>query len=272
MTSADASSNPNAPLPPDTPLHTLNPTQRFSDRASDYRRARPDYAPLAFEAMLTHADPASAATADIGAGTGISTRQLAARLQPGSRIFAIEPNPAMRSAGQADSHPLIDWRDGTGESTGLPSASLDLLLCAQAFHWLRPAEAFAEFHRLLKPTGRFALLNNDRDLSSPVTRTYGRLMREASDNHPAETRHDAHIPIYFTPLFRVIDTNAFSHAQRLTLDGLIARARSSSYCPTAGPKWDRLVEGLTSLHREHADDTGHVRLAYITGLYLAEPV
>lgn len=253
------------------PLHAMNPTARFSDRADDYRRFRPDYAPPAFDAMLAHTDRASAVVADVGAGTGISTRQVAACLAPGARVLAIEPNPAMRSAGQADPHPLVEWRDGTAESTGLPPASVDLILCAQAFHWFRPAEAFPEFRRILRPGGRLALLNNDRDRSSPVTRDYGRLMREASDNHPAETRHDSHIPIYMTPLFRVADTGVFSHGQDLTLEGLLGRARSSSYCPTSGPKWEALARGLTDLHRAHADATGRLRLAYITALFLAEP-
>ena len=251
------------------PLHTMNPTARFADRAADYRLYRPDYAPAAIDALLEPLDPAKAVIADVGAGTGISTRQVAARLRPGARVLAIEPNPAMRDA--AEPHPLVEWRAGTGESTGLPAASVDLVLCAQAFHWFRAGEAFAEFRRILRPGGRLALLNNDRDRSSPVTRDYGRLMRDASDNHPAETRHDSHIPIYMTPLFRVADTGVFSHGQDLTLEGLLGRARSSSYCPTSGPKWESLARGLTDLHRAHADAAGRVRLAYITALFLAEP-
>ncbi|MBE9141178.1 hypothetical protein IQ254_28925 [Nodosilinea sp. LEGE 07088] len=60
------------------PLHTLNPLGRFSDRAADYARYRPSYPEGAIAAMLAdRGDPRSLVVADIGAGTGISSRLLA---------------------------------------------------------------------------------------------------------------------------------------------------------------------------------------------------
>jgi SAM-dependent methyltransferase len=121
-------------LPPDAALDRLDPTGRFTNRAEDYAKHRPSYPDAAIDAVLMGLGaPPDLVAADVGAGTGISSRALAAR---GLRVVAIEPNAAMRA--KAEPHPRVEWRDGTGERTGLPPASVDLVLCAQAFHWLDP--------------------------------------------------------------------------------------------------------------------------------------
>src|SRR5439155_1443196 len=103
--------------------------------------------------------------ADVGAGTGIASRQLAAH---GVRVLAVEPNAEMRAA--AIRHPGIEWRAGTAEATGLDSGIVGLVLCAQAFHWFRAQHALAEFSRILRPGGRLALMWNSRDRADPLTR------------------------------------------------------------------------------------------------------
>ena len=64
---------------------------------------------------------------------------------------------------QADAHPRVTFVDGKAEATGLESGSVDLVICAQAFHWFKPVEALAEFFRILKPGGRLVFLANERD-------------------------------------------------------------------------------------------------------------
>src|SRR3989442_3132520 len=121
-------------------LHRMNPTRRFGDRASDYRRYRPDYPAAAIDTILSGLlDPGRLRVADIGAGTGICSRLLAER---GVRLLAVEPNAEMRAA--AEAHARIEWRAGEAEATGLAVASLDLVVCAQAFHWFRQPEALEE--------------------------------------------------------------------------------------------------------------------------------
>ncbi len=140
------------------PLHERAPTTRFADRVRDYERARPSYPPDAVDAILEGL-PARPVCADIGAGTGIMTRLLAER---GARVHAIEPNEQMRTAAERASrarHADIRWHDTTGEKTGLPDASVDLVVCAQSYHWLEPKAACREFVRVLRPprTGRTGL-------------------------------------------------------------------------------------------------------------------
>lgn len=135
----------------------------FTGLAGDYAKFRPGYAPQVADAVLglLRRDPAGIDAADVGAGTGIWTRMLAAR---GLRsIVAVEPNDDMRDQGVTTSAGTgIEWRKGTAEATGLAEASVDLLTMASSFHWADFDRACAEFHRVLRPGGVFVALWNPR--------------------------------------------------------------------------------------------------------------
>jgi SAM-dependent methyltransferase len=248
----------------------MDPTGRFSDRADDYAKYRPSYPPEAISAIvdsLAPANPRTLTAADIGAGTGIFSRLLAAR---GVLVLAIEPNEAMRLA--AAPHANVDFRPGSAESTGLKDASVDLITCAQAFHWFKHDTSLPEFRRILKPTGKVSILWNDREHTDPMTAEYGRLILVASDNHlAAEDRGTCAEALEASPLFANIKIHYFRYEQPLDQQGLIGRALSASYCPKSGPKLDTLIDGLTDLHRRFADLKGIVRMVYCTRVYIAEP-
>src|SRR5262249_22138093 len=127
--------------------------------------------------------PAQLVAADVGAGTGISSRLLADR---GVRVIAVEPNAAMRAA--AEAHARVEWREGTAEATGLGTGSVGLVLCAQAFHWVRQEEALGEFARVLPRGGRIALMWNERDRADPLMTGYREAIRAIGGEHPAEMR------------------------------------------------------------------------------------
>jgi len=243
----------------------MNPLDRFSHRAGDYVNYRPSYPAGAIDSILQGLD--RPVVADIGAGTGIASRLLADR---GVRVLAIEPNGAMRTAAAA--HPLVEFRDGTAEATLLPDASVNLVVCCQAFHWFNPELCLPEFRRILKGTGRLALMWNDRDRSDSFTHSYSELVRVASDNHPAEKRVVSTEPLLNSPLFTNFRCHNFSYKQELDLTGLIGRAQSVSYLPGAGSVYQQLVYDLQLLHGDWVDGRGFVYLLYRTSLYLADPI
>lgn len=250
-----------------TPLHTMNPLSRFSDRAADYAKYRPSYPDQAIATLLEGlGNPSQLVAADIGAGTGISSRLLAER---GVRVLAIEPNASMREA--ASPHPLVEFRNGTAEATNLPDASVDLVTCFQAFHWFDPAPTLLEFHRILKPSGRLALVWNDRSQEDEFTQGYTRLVQIASNNHPAESRLISVDPLLASPLFPHVRYYAFAYQQELDLDALIGRALSVSYIPREGLAHQELISGLQELYNRACSDRGFVYLAYRTNVYLGEP-
>lgn len=251
-------------------LHQMQPTQRFSDRVADYVKYRPTYPVAAAEAVLAGLGPPERPTvADVGAGTGIFARVLAST---GARVIGIEPNAEMRVAAEGDGANAglrLEWRGGTAERTGLEDGSVDVVACAQSFHWFRADEALAEFARVLRPAGRAALVWNDRDARDALSAGYSRLIDEASDGHAAANDHTRPAALFESTLFAGSRELTFGHAQSLDLEGLIGRATSASYIPKHGPKLDALKVGLTSLFDRHQQG-GRVEMVYVTRVFVAD--
>ena len=90
--------------------------------------------------------------ADIGSGTGLSTRLF---LDHRNSVFAVKPNREMREAAERilESYPGFKSVDGSAEATGLTDHSVDLIVAGQAFHWFDGAKSRAEFRRILRPDG-----------------------------------------------------------------------------------------------------------------------
>lgn len=135
----------------------------FDGLAKQYAQYRPAYAPSVLNALagLLEKPFSEIDFVDVGAGTGIWTRMVASR---GCKsIIAIEPSDQMRAEGEATaSNFQIQWQSGTGEHTGLPSRSADVLSMASSFHWVDFEAATKEFSRVLRPGGYFVALWNPR--------------------------------------------------------------------------------------------------------------
>jgi SAM-dependent methyltransferase len=135
----------------------------FTGLAKDYSQHRPDYCPSVLKALLGLNDKKRAEIdfVDVGAGTGIWSRMVCGAGV--KTVTAIEPNDDMRANGIADSqHTAIRWLAGSAEVTGLPDGAADWLSMASSFHWANFDVATLEFHRVLRPGGRFTALWNPR--------------------------------------------------------------------------------------------------------------
>ncbi len=130
----------------------------FTDLAANYAQYRPGYSPLVRDTILSLL-PESPNVADVGSGTGIWSRMLAAG---GAKVTAVEPNDAMRTEGIRQSPADMLWVDAAAENTTLPSSQYDLVCMASSFHWPDFAQAVKEFDRISKPQGFFMALWNTR--------------------------------------------------------------------------------------------------------------
>jgi SAM-dependent methyltransferase len=229
--------------------------ERFGPRAQNYAAYRPEHAPAAVDAVLDGlGDPTPLVVADIGAGTGISSRLFAER---GATVIAVEPNASMRA--QAQSHPRIIWRDGSAEATGLPEQSVDLVVACQAFHWFATPVAMAEFARLARR--RIAMLQYERNERDAFTAAYGEIVRSyASDDTEAMRQRGLRFFEDFPGARLACEANS---AQRLDLPALLGRAASSSYLPAAGDMGERLAADLRALFDRYAID-GCVTMQLVT--------
>jgi SAM-dependent methyltransferase len=245
-------------------------TQRFTDRVADYVQYRPDYPPELIQTLVQETGLApDKQIADIGSGTGILTRLL---LETGCRVYAVEPNAAMRQAAEN----LLNDRPGflsvnaTAENTGLPDHCLDGITVAQAFHWFDRLATKQEFRRVLHSNGFIALIwNNWRAEQSSLLSDYAQLLESWGTDYQRVRRtnlDDAGIGQFFHPIpFRKF---TYANQQVFDYEGLQGRLLSSSYTPQAGhPKHLPMLENLQQLFARHQVN-GMVTFDYETVLYL----
>ena len=220
---------------------------------------------LVLDYLAAHCLPPAPRIVDIGAGTGISSRWLASR---GWSVLAIEPNDDMRSQAQAASDPSIRFQSGTGEHTGLAAASADAVVCCQAFHWLEPDAALAEFERILAPGGWTCLIWNERDNADPFTADFGAIIRASPESARTEDARQRAAHAFLTS-DRSLDKQKldFPHAQTLDEAGLLGRAFSMSHTPRSAEGKAKLGAELSAcFQRWRRED--RVTLRYTTSLYL----
>ena len=240
----------------------MHSTERFGDRAQAYAAHRPSYPDEAIDTVLEGlGDPSALEIADIGAGTGISSRLFADR---GAHVIAVEPNADMRLA--AADHPRVDWQAGTADRTGLADQSVDIVVACQAFHWFATPFAMSEMRRIARR--RAAMLQYERDEREPFTKAYGDIVRAYARDDTETMRMHALATFTHFPKSSVT-RSAFTAVQALDLDGLLGRAASASYLPNVGPESVSLRRDLTSIFERFESD-GRVELAMVTFVLVAD--
>ncbi len=123
----------------------------FSSFATRYADFRPHYPAALFDYLATLVDH-NTLVWDCAAGSGQATVDLAARFD---RVIATDASA--EQLGSAPRLKNVEYRVALAEQSGLPDSSVGLVTIAQALHWFRHAEFFAEVTRVLKPGGYLAV-------------------------------------------------------------------------------------------------------------------
>ena len=233
----------------------MNPTARFDQRADAYRISRPSYGSEVIGYVLEGLEP-QPTIADLGAGTGISSRSLAAH---GAQVFAIEPNASMRA--KADAYEGVRFIDATAEATTLADRSVDGITAFQAYHWFANDTADAEIRRITRMGASAALVLNERDERDPATAAFGDLVRRYATDDTEASRVGS--LARFKRLGGAVTERVFPNEQILGHADYLARLESASYLPRTGDAAMHLRRDADALFRLVAG-TGTLRLALHT--------
>jgi SAM-dependent methyltransferase len=184
----------------------------FGPVAARYERGRPPYPSAALDWLLPGGTPR---VLDLGAGTGKLTRQIRDR---GLEVTAVDPSDGMR-AELGRVLPGVPVLAGAAEDIPLSAATVEVVLCAQAWHWVDAGRAVPEVARVLSPGGRLGLIWNLRDEREDWVRRLGEIIMSPELHRPAE------IGAPFGP----VESREFTWTHHLDLSRLLDLVASRSY-------------------------------------------
>lgn len=246
----------------------------FDGLAARYQAHRPDYPENLLAEIAARAGSAPHVAADIGAGTGISTRALKRALGNGWTVTGIEPGADMRRQA-AESTPEADgiaYLNGNAESLPFADGALGVVNVGQAIQFFDRPVFYAEAARVLASGGVLSVIQNNRVWQgSPLLDAHERFVEE---NDPTYSRNyrDIDLLAEFTALDwgnaaerlehrweRVVDTDRFV--------GMMLSRRTMK--PTVARRSEEYVEAsLRTMAARHGNPDGTVTIPYVTELFL----
>jgi SAM-dependent methyltransferase len=231
----------------------MNSTDRFSGRAGCYACHRWDYAAEAVQAVITACSISeNSIIADIGSGTGMLTNHFVGRVRT---VFAVEPNPDMRSISNhaLQAHRSYENINGVSDATTLPDNSVDVITVGRALHWFPPHSTRAEFRRILKPNGTMAVFS--------VPCTDQALLDSLSTVSVKENGWEAAVHENRVSLARLSFYFGHGNFRKLVIPGLVRetweaflqRHISFSIAPKRDhPLWSKFERSLFEVFEKHA--------------------
>jgi len=154
-------------------------SRSFDTVAELYDTYRPGYPGFLIEYILsTTTIPKSGTILEIGSGTGKATTEFAQR---GYSILCIEPGKHLvRIARQKlKAFPKVKFQVTTFEDWQNNEGLFDVVISAQAFHWIEPEIRYQKTADVLKPNGHLALFwNRPPPLEASIAQKLNRVYQE----------------------------------------------------------------------------------------------
>lgn len=243
-------------------------TSRFSNRVENYIKYRPSYPAELVSYFLNEGilKPGYIID-DIGSGTGISSEIF---LKEGYRVIGVEPNKDMRKAAERllAGYKNFESVNGTAEETTLAGNSIDLIICAQAFHWFDTEKSREEFKRIIKPDRYTSLIWNSRRFDTPFLKDYEELLQQFGTDYN-EIKHNNITDDVIKNFFQNNEVKfaEFDYVQKFDFSGLKGRLLSSSYVPDEkDSKTISMLADLQKVFDKHQVDN-KIDFAYKTKIY-----
>lgn len=241
----------------------------YKTGADTYVRGRPDYPPQVADWLTgTLGLNADKAVVDLGAGTGKFTGRLVAT---GAQVIAVEPVAQMLEK-LSEAFPDVLAVSGTAMDLPLPDASVDVVICAQAFHWFASTEALTEIARVLKPGGKLGLVWNLRDARASWVPKLDAIVNALEGDTPRYYT-GAWRQAFPHPAFGPLQEQRYSHGHTGSPEDVIFnRVRSTSFV-AALPAEERakVDEQIRAMIAREPDLRGRevVTVPYVTTAFVA---
>lgn len=179
-----SSSHPGGTLPSDStqgaglsPAHTQRAVaEGFGADAGKYDRARPEY-PAELVQRIVAASPGPDLL-DVGCGTGISSRLFRTA---GCRVLGLDPDARMAELAAQSG---IDTEIATFEDWDPAGRTFDVVVSAQAWHWVDPVAGAAKAAQVLRPKGRLAVFWNASDPPQRLRQAFAEIFRRILPESP----------------------------------------------------------------------------------------
>tara|TARA_R110001592_G_scaffold104552_3_gene294136 strand:- start:1054 stop:1860 length:807 start_codon:yes stop_codon:yes gene_type:complete len=252
-------------------------TARFTGLAETYEKFRPTYpaeALAAVRAYWAETPGVPRLLADIGGGTGISTRAMMAALgEDGGDAWTarvVEPNGDMRaqaSAALAD-RPDVSVVKGEAEALPFDDGTVGLLLAAQAAHWFDRPRFYADAARVLAPGGVMVILYNNRDLyDDPLMAAFETEVETSVEGYWRNYRSwNLMAELHALDWARDVTETVHPWTWRLTPEGfaglMLSRSKMTPYKEVHGE--DAARRAILDLAHRFADADGRVGVRYNT--------
>lgn len=123
---------------------------------------------------------------DVGCGTGVLARTIAARVSPGGAVVALDLNPGMLSVA-ARIAPSIDWRQGAAEQIPYEDASFNAVVSQFGLMFFSDrSAALREMVRVLTPGGHLAVAVFDSLDKSPGYAVFAAVVSRVIGSHAGD--------------------------------------------------------------------------------------
>jgi len=252
-------------------MSEIDQTRRrsFNDAAALYEAARPSYPDALADDLLA---TAGHRVLEIGAGTGKATLLFARR---GASIVALEPGANLAAVLRRN----VAGHDVTVENTTFEAWPIrrpfDLVMAAQAIHWVDPSVRYIKAAEVLAPGGVVAVIRNEAlpfepglraELDAAYAQWQPHSNKRRSDDPVGDTRRELVGEIDASQRFGAVDTRVYSWTTSYsTARYLDLLGTYSDHATLAAEPRARLHEAIASAidRRGGVLDVAYASLAFV---------
>jgi ubiquinone/menaquinone biosynthesis C-methylase UbiE len=246
----------------------------FDNAAAEYDAARPSYPAALFDELAARAGPLTGQLVlDCGAGTGISSRQLAER---GAVVVSLDIGEQMLRRAQARS-PGSAFVLADGHRMPIRSGCADLVTFAQSWHWFDQRIGPAEVARVLRPGGLWAAWwNRAKADGERWFEEYRELLSSSCPGYVSQQLRDDQItPVWTDDLVAAqavvepVATVVVPWTRHVSAADWITEDRSKSYFIELDPQVRQAVLDKVAAIIAGRFPDGQMTVSYVTTLLLA---